>query len=189
MRGSVIRMRRCRVCVTSSWKKTGLIICHLQKENMFWKWRNEWNVCFSMGASSPRGWQYNNNVKPHLHGGNVRLEDTVYIDLLSPEEEEKYTLYNTHSRALFGYCRAFRRSSVFLRSECVWFQWKKNKQRENEKKKNPKQIKCEIGCIVWCQCTCSAHVWHCRRKNQVYLLIFLHQMVHPSPPPCCRATH
>lgn len=60
--GDVIRMQRCRVCVTGSWKKTGLIICHLQKENMFWKWRNEWNVCFSAGASSPRGWQYNNNV-------------------------------------------------------------------------------------------------------------------------------
>lgn len=80
----------------------------------------------------------------------------VYIDLLSPAEEEKYTLYNTHSRALFGYCRAFRRSGVFWRSECVWFQWKKNKQKENKKKKTPNQIKCEIGCIVWCQCTCVA---------------------------------
>lgn len=122
VRRHVIRMRRCRVCVTGSWKRTGLIICHHQKENMFWKWRNECNVCFSTGASSPRGWQYNHNVY------------TVYVDLLSPEEEEKYTLYNTRSRALFGYCRTFRRSSVFLRSECVWFQWKKNREKMNKEK-------------------------------------------------------
>lgn len=93
-----------------------------------------WNVCFSTGACSPRGWQYNNNISFTCM---VVMSDwrTWCILIYWAQKKKKSIHYITHSRALFGYCRAFRRSGVFWRSECVWFQWKKNKQKENEKKK------------------------------------------------------
>ena len=43
--------------------------------------------CFYMGASSSRGKQYYSNVSC-----TCTVEDPVYSDLLSPDEEEKYAV-------------------------------------------------------------------------------------------------
>lgn len=52
-------------------------------------------------SSQERALHWADNIITMQAGGNDRLEDTVYIDLLSPEEEEKCTLYNAHCKTLF----------------------------------------------------------------------------------------
>lgn len=112
---------------------------------MFWKWRNEWNVCFYLGASSPRCGQYNNSVSRTCMVVMTGWR-TQCISIYWVQKKKKNIHYITHIVELCNIC-------VFSISECLVSIKEKQKERKWKKKNQTNRIWNQIYSIS--QCTCG----------------------------------